>query len=273
MTNPEHAVTESYRNESYCRKVIMDANETKIDINYIHGLQKLIVFGYIRKSEEHSVVPQDIYHLVFSYYIKEYIQMIEANNPSDQLPIFKTNNHTFFYELYALKRRSTSEESGRAFASDISAIYHSNKPIPCTGHMFEWNLQCIRYAINDQIGIISTLQPLQSMRYLFDIRSTEVLCYYWWGDLGVRVNNDDPFESEDELEDEAGPNELNNLDNPDWKWGDRIGIRVDTNKWTLQFIKNGKAMYKEIELQHNGKDTVFYPVLRTDGNGKYKYFL
>ena len=137
-------------------------------------------------------------------------------------------------------------------SNDTKTIY-SDKAISKSTGLHEWNIKCMESHPNDQIGIISRLDNLPRMRFLFDHSfEDDHDCYFWWGDEGI-YQNSDPISN---VEWGSGT---------DWRRGDVITVQLDSDKWILRFFKNEEPVYDQIKLENAGDDSTFYPVLYCGG--------
>ena len=90
------------------------------------------------------------------------------------------------------------------------------------------------------------------MSYLFQHDFSEQHdCYFWWGDEGI-YNNEEALSNDRNKDDFKGP---------DWKEGDTLTVRLDSDRWTLAFFKNGKVVYEMVNVRRNKGDLEFYPIL------------
>ena len=140
-----------------------------------------------------------------------------------------------------------SKNNGKIFYS-LDGIY------PNSG-MYEWSVKCEGMHLNDMIGIISSLEKIKEVEYIFGCPGTK---YHWWTVYGI-WENDSRFK--------ADWNDIRNHELWDkWSDGDLITIQLDTHNNTLTFMKNGKKVFKPIDLpksEEENEEIVWYPFVQT----------
>ena len=119
----------------------------------------------------------------------------------------------------------------------------------------EWSFKCLSEGYNDMIGIMSNLDEIKELHYIF---SSAYDYYMWWSFSGV-------YDQDDRNQ---------NIKQTGWDTGDTIGMRLNVDDWTLVFTKNGKDEFDAIKIKNVDDESVFYPVIFIpDGPGKYTYIV
>jgi len=204
--------------------------------------------GFIREIEgelSSVLIPDDICSLCLRMLMLNPVYFTHSDNRQKVLPVSRRLNGS----EQVISGQSGSESGSGSKSSNAVCGLH---PITTSTGMHEWTLKCNSYHPNDQIGIISNTANLKRMSYLFQHDFKEQHdCYFWWGDEGIYVN-EKPISNELHEDDYHGT---------DWKEGDTLTVRVDSDRWTLVFIKNGKVVYEVIKVRTRSSEFKFYPIL------------
>ena len=180
----------------------------------------------------------------------------------------------FYYDLVHGKKSELKEEKSdiniQVLAiedfDDMNAKFYSKQHISkATGAIHKWKIKCIQFSGNDQIGIISVtnIEKIDQISEFW--LDSDVLkdAYFWWTDSGI-------WRMGQPLDPITGKNCRLKWDQESWCCDDEIGIELNTQQWTLQFLKNDKVIYGPWKLEDVNDDTVFHPVV-TFGSIESKY--
>ena len=98
------------------------------------------------------------------------------------------------------------------------------------------------------IGIVSSIDKLETIKYLFYANQIKIDAYYWWRMNRLQYNG----------------NDINTCCG--WSKGDILTMKLDTYDWTLEFFKNNISINLPIKIKTAHNDSIFYPVISLADN-------
>jgi len=211
---------------------------SKVAVGDLDKRRRTVTRGFIRDAEDVSgvMVPADVQTAILRFVLNRPIYFTRGDDRSERFPV--TRNPGEWRQVIRCPKGP-------------NAIC-SSEPITANTGIHEFSLKCTSHHPNDQIGIISKRDNLDRMDYLFqhDFR-VDHHCYFWWGDEGIYSNH------------EAVSNDSGDADcrATDWKENDTVTVRVDSDRWTLSFFKNGHSVYETVDVGGPGPDAEFWPIL------------
>ena len=139
--------------------------------------------------------------------------------------------------------------------------------------IYEWSFKCLGIGDADMIGIVSSLKDINRFKVISETCGDS---YCWWSEdinwSGIWRKGNGYIKKNSKFN-----KEWLKKDTPGWDYwiiNDIITVILDTNKWTLTFLKNYKMVFDEIQLYEIDDDSVWYPFIsigNKDSMYSYQY--
>eukprot|EP01084_Bolivina_argentea_P087704 158404_1 len=208
--------------------------------------RELLTFGYVRNMQNSMddtvIIPDAITRLCLQYCTLTMIYFTTSY-------AFNDNRKIITDEIEG------SQQLRAGIHVDGNILFYSKDPFLRneSNNIYEWHFKCYNSHGNDKIGIISTIDKVDSESMIYrDVVFGDT--FFWWNANNVW----------------KGGKQLPIKKTETWKNKDIISVKLDVINWTLEYAKNNKKMFDQsisLDVNENAK---FYACI-TFGNQYSKY--